>query len=323
MAASSEVARQNGKKSRGPVTERGKTIAAKNATKHGILAQEPPLLVTEDLETFQGIMQGLIDEYQPASPTEHLLVQQVAMSWLRLHRLWGVEAAIANKEMLKAQKEAKYPDHNPFEITSSKTQFHPEVLRGEQSALQGLITDLEYDLTHLPESPSNYEEWFQAVAESLGDAKRSCPDEVKLSQADKVWKLREDLLYSLDYWDEEEEASENPVPTVERVTAQAQALIKSAKKRLKDMNQILADIEFRNQAIQKAEAVSKGLQSPEVFSRYERQITRQLYEVLDRLSAIVDHRNQGDSIGSFEQIQKAMLAEKARKRLEQKESSAL
>jgi len=41
-------------------------------------------------------MQGLIDEYQPVSLTEHLLVQQVAMGWLRLHRLWGVEAAIAN-----------------------------------------------------------------------------------------------------------------------------------------------------------------------------------------------------------------------------------
>lgn len=109
MVASPEVTRQNGKKSPGPATERGRAIAAKNATKHGMLAQQPPLLATEDLETFQGIMQGLIDEYQPASPTEHLLIQQASMGWLRLHRLWGVEAAIANEEVLKAQREAKYP----------------------------------------------------------------------------------------------------------------------------------------------------------------------------------------------------------------------
>jgi len=101
MVASPEVVRLNGKKSRGPITKRGKAIAAKNATKHGMLTQQPPLLATEDLETFQGIMQGIVNEYQPASPTEHLLVQQVAMGWLRLHRLWGVEAAITNKEIDK------------------------------------------------------------------------------------------------------------------------------------------------------------------------------------------------------------------------------
>jgi hypothetical protein len=89
MVASPEICRANGRKSCGPVTARSKEIAAKNATKHGILAKTPPILVTEDLETFQGIVQGLIDEYQPQGATEHLLIQQVAMGWLRLHRLWG------------------------------------------------------------------------------------------------------------------------------------------------------------------------------------------------------------------------------------------
>ena len=37
---------------------------------------------SEDLETFQGIIQGLIDEYQPARTTEYLLVQQAVMGWL-------------------------------------------------------------------------------------------------------------------------------------------------------------------------------------------------------------------------------------------------
>ena len=71
MVASPEISRANGRKSRDPVTEMGKAIASKNATKHGLLSQTPPLVINEDLENFQGIMQGLLDEYQPQTPTEH------------------------------------------------------------------------------------------------------------------------------------------------------------------------------------------------------------------------------------------------------------
>lgn len=127
MVASPETNRLNGRKSRGPVTIRGKAISSKNATKHGALAKSPPLLITEDLESFQGIVQGLVDEYQPESATEQLLIQQVAMGWLRLHRLWGAEAASANIEILKVQSAAKFP--NP--------KF--EALLGEREALVGLV----------------------------------------------------------------------------------------------------------------------------------------------------------------------------------------
>lgn len=118
MVASPEISRANGRKSRGPVTEMGKAIASKNATKHGLLSQKPPLVIGEDLESFQGIMQGLLDEYQPQTPTEHLLVQQIAMGWLRLHRLWGVEAAIANVSILQQKMEQKYPEQPILDLAA-------------------------------------------------------------------------------------------------------------------------------------------------------------------------------------------------------------
>lgn len=118
MVASPEISRANGRKSRGPVTEMGKAIASKNATKHGLLSQKPPLVIGEDLESFQGIMQGLLDEYQPQTPTEHLLVQKIAMGWLRLHRLWGVEAAIANVSILQQKMEQKYPDQPILDLAA-------------------------------------------------------------------------------------------------------------------------------------------------------------------------------------------------------------
>lgn len=68
MVCSAEISRMNGAKSRGAITQRGKAIASHNAVKHGLLAQKPPLLVTEDLSTFETLMQGLIDYYQPENP---------------------------------------------------------------------------------------------------------------------------------------------------------------------------------------------------------------------------------------------------------------
>jgi len=53
-------------------------------------------------------VQGLIDEYEPSTASEHLLIQQVAMGWLRLHRLWGAEAAIANQAMLRIERSTLY-----------------------------------------------------------------------------------------------------------------------------------------------------------------------------------------------------------------------
>ncbi len=108
MESSQKIAPIERKRS-GPSTVRGKAIVAQNATKHGVFSQKPPLLATEDLATFEGMIQGLIDEYEPHSPSEHILVQQAAMSWLRLHRLWTVEAALADEAMLKAEKATKFP----------------------------------------------------------------------------------------------------------------------------------------------------------------------------------------------------------------------
>ncbi len=58
MVCSPEISKTNGTKSQGAVTQRGKAISCRNATKHGLLAQKPPLLITEDLTTFEQLVQG-------------------------------------------------------------------------------------------------------------------------------------------------------------------------------------------------------------------------------------------------------------------------
>jgi hypothetical protein len=60
----------------------------------------------------------------------------------------------------------------------------------------------------------------------------------------------------------------------------------------------MAEIESTEQAIERAEVDCKGMQQQELFSRYQRDVNRELYAALDRLEEIQQRKN-GSSIGSF------------------------
>ncbi len=294
MVANPETNRLNGRKSRGPVTARGKAIAAKNATKHGILAKAPPILVTEDLETFQGIVQELIDEYQPQRATEHLLIQQVAMGWLRLHRLWRVEAAIANIEVLKVQLNAKFPDlvTPPSRIISDeyseKRVPKREALLSERKTLKELVRHFEQDKAQLPEKDDPYDfEWLQGVQESSGVA------HYYTDRSAEVWQEQDKFDAWIDPWvrlGEEDERSAGEPPPVTDIVARFEKLQKLAEQRIQEINEILAELESYTKAIEQAQTASQGIQNPELFARYEKAITSSLYDALDRLQAIQQQR---------------------------------
>ncbi|MBD1942493.1 hypothetical protein H6F50_09015 [Coleofasciculus sp. FACHB-712] len=104
MACSAQQSRINGAKSQGATSERGKAIARHNSVKHGLLATKPPTLLTEDRQWFDDMMASLVEKYQPNDPIEHLLIERIAMGWLRLRRLWGVEAALGDVAILKIRQ---------------------------------------------------------------------------------------------------------------------------------------------------------------------------------------------------------------------------
>ena len=86
------ASRANSAKSSGPVTARGKHNSSLNSTRHGILAHflvmsgEMPALFQEQYDEF-------MDEHQPRTPTERALVEEMATSWWRKQRVWGMESA--------------------------------------------------------------------------------------------------------------------------------------------------------------------------------------------------------------------------------------
>lgn len=301
MVASPEVCRMNGSKSRGPVSSLGKAIASRNATKHGLLAHQPPLLVTEDLATFEGLVQGLIDHYQPESPVEHFLIQQVAMGMLKQHRLWSVEAAIANIEILKAQESCKFPDV----VIPSKFGNEPDFLdqriplqqslTEEQAVLERLIRLFDEDVALLKTNP-DLQDWLDGVRDSSGGAYFSRNRSAAVHQA------QDSFDTWLDPWtyEREDEANPEPLPTAKEVVTRFRKLQKLARERIQEINQLLAANKAIQTSITQARIASQGMHQQDLVNRYQRNINRELYEALDRLEGIQQRRN-GGSMGSFGQ----------------------
>ena len=87
-----EANRINAQKSTGPKTPEGRDAVRLNGLKHG-LASDILVLPGESAADFERLLESLEAEHQPATPTEVLLVRQMAMASWRLQRLIHMEAA--------------------------------------------------------------------------------------------------------------------------------------------------------------------------------------------------------------------------------------
>ena len=70
----------------GPITAAGKAISSINATKHGLTSQKV-ILPGEDSAEFQELLDTLVAEHRPGSPTESLLIDEMAQARWRLDRV--------------------------------------------------------------------------------------------------------------------------------------------------------------------------------------------------------------------------------------------
>jgi hypothetical protein len=86
--------RANAKKCTGPRTSEGKAIARLNALKHGFFACDvvnPELDGPVRAEEFNSLLDALLEEYQPQSARERILVDEVAACCWRVRRLLRYE----------------------------------------------------------------------------------------------------------------------------------------------------------------------------------------------------------------------------------------
>ena len=86
-----EANRANSQKSTGPVTDEGKAKSSLNRLSHG-LTSNVNIIADENPQEFEALLYDLMGEFDPATPTEQILVEKMALNqWLSLRgfRLQG------------------------------------------------------------------------------------------------------------------------------------------------------------------------------------------------------------------------------------------
>jgi hypothetical protein len=100
----SDAARENGKKSRGPVTNQGKENSSRNALKHGLTA-ESAVLPGESEQDFAELLEAHKDTYRPANAMEMELVRTLALTRWRLRRIASLESGLFENELALSEEE--------------------------------------------------------------------------------------------------------------------------------------------------------------------------------------------------------------------------
>jgi hypothetical protein len=90
------INRTNALHSTGPRTAAGKQRSSRNAVTHGLTGASP-VLPSEDPAAYQRHCHQFLDEYQPATPTESHLTQELADTAWRLNRIPLLETALLNR----------------------------------------------------------------------------------------------------------------------------------------------------------------------------------------------------------------------------------
>lgn len=270
-------------------TPRGKAISSRNATKHGLWSEKPPVLAGEDKDEFDRLMQGLIAHYQPQNPVEGFLLQQIAVNMWKQARLWRLETAASDAAILKAQMPIRFPDQVvPPEVVLENS-YEPkriprsEALMRERTIIERLMEDLRYDLEQEPQlKPRDLLDEFRKSLLNNGydEHPRTSPLWASVDAFDE-W-----LCQHYDQWSKRYSAE--PEEAIDRV----RHLLELAQARLAEIDASIAEIEKVQKEIQQSEALAKGLQSEnaELFNRSQRAITKALYEAIDRLEAIREQR---------------------------------
>jgi len=183
MATPSQIAanKLNSQKSTGPKTEAGKAKSCLNHFSHGFTSNTARLMDGENPEEFKALVADLMSEFEPATPTEQILVERMGQNqWLTLRafRLQNEAFAMslqyrkpvnanlalfiryqatadrnfhkAHTELVKAQKERQKSEID-FESQNAGQAADPPPARSQTEPKLVPLTRVE---THFPAEPA-------------------------------------------------------------------------------------------------------------------------------------------------------------------------
>lgn len=96
-----EASRLNGAKSKGPVTEEGRSRSSQNASRHGMAGHKLMAIEGESQQEWQENVEEHVREFQPESKLEWQLVVEIAAATWRLRRSKFVETAMIDLEIAR------------------------------------------------------------------------------------------------------------------------------------------------------------------------------------------------------------------------------
>ncbi|MEA5452059.1 hypothetical protein VB780_26025 [Leptolyngbya sp. CCNP1308] len=322
MAGNPEKTRRNALLSTGPRTAEGKAIAARNRTTHGLLAKQPPLLDSEDFSTFEGILQGLIKQYQPQGPLENHLIQQIGMCMLRQHRAWQAEAIAGDRHAANATLTQYYPEEKSGGGLDAlvaalatgggdrRTPTHPEVLTTERRCLAALAEELETAWLGAPKSKAAFSKWCRRpmfedddqqsnytwacghIAQAVAEACKGYPDPARPKEHDHTHPLLIGVYLS--------HSCQQPPETGDLWLSDAlyhrersQTLCAAIAARIEAIDQALTEIEHLTALTKQSHSISDEL---ELIGRYESRNSRQLKQAIEQLQQLQAARQSADGI---------------------------
>jgi len=86
-AAQIEANRKNAQNSTGPITPEGKAKSGRNSIRHGILSRIIPI----DAPGYRELLVGLYTSLKPQDELQRMMVDQIAITTMRLRRIWAAE----------------------------------------------------------------------------------------------------------------------------------------------------------------------------------------------------------------------------------------
>lgn len=130
MPTSKQIAasRANGALSKGPVSLQGKLNSSRNSLRHGLLART---VVLEDESTprFLELLRALTDEFHPASATQLMLVETMAVARWRQIRTWGLQKVALDREIALQDPAVGPPEvRAALAFNKSSSTFDPGLL---------------------------------------------------------------------------------------------------------------------------------------------------------------------------------------------------
>jgi hypothetical protein len=143
------ASRANGRKSHGATTPAGKLASSSNAITHGMLSTTI-VLKGESTDRFLGLLTALLEEFEPQTPFEESLIENMAVVRWRQMRIWGMEKAAMEHEMLRQAEMPNSTELDPAEHAATRAAIAFRTLSDDSRSLE-LINRYEsrYDRQYL------------------------------------------------------------------------------------------------------------------------------------------------------------------------------